>query len=522
MDLSIIIVNYNVKFYLEQCLFSVLRASKNINAEIIVVDNNSVDDSAKMVSNKFPSVILIRNNTNVGFSKANNKALAVAKGKYCLLLNPDTIVEESSFEKCISFMDSNPEAGLIGVKMINGKGKFLPESKRSLPTPVVAFYKIFGLSAIFPRSPKFGKYHLHYLNPDVLSEVDVISGAFMFIRKKALEKTGFLDEKYFMYGEDIDLSYKVKKAGYKNYYFPDTVIIHYKGASTKKENLNYIILFYKAMIIFYNNHFAKNSYRLCNLLIYLAICVRAGISILKRLFDLVYQALIDGLLIYSGYIISLLAFEKYHFELNTYFQQDFVHIYLFAYTVISLFSIYIKGGYKKPVKLKNIIKAYLLGSFILLIINSLLPENFKFNYLVLISGIMTGFIFILFSRLLFAFSGFKDYKLSTRKRAIIVGPADEAKNVAGMLQSLDKEKQIIGYVSGSASQDTSMTYLGANFQLKEIIKIKDINEVIFCTKNTTLGEIIRQMHLLSTLKAEFKISFSENILKNIHCDILKN
>lgn len=234
MELSIIIVNYNVKYFLEQCLHSVLQASMNIDPEIFVVDNNSVDGSSQLIRKKFPEIHFIENKENVGFSRANNQAIRKAKGKYILLLNPDTIVEEDTFSKIIEFMDNHADAGGLGVKMIDGKGTFLPESKRGLPTPEVAFYKMFGISKLFPNSKKFGKYHLSYLKENEIHEVDVLAGAFMLLRKETLDKIGLLDETFFMYGEDIDLSYRITLGGYKNYYFPETTIIHYKGESTKK------------------------------------------------------------------------------------------------------------------------------------------------------------------------------------------------------------------------------------------------------------------------------------------------
>ncbi|MFI5220084.1 MAG: glycosyltransferase family 2 protein, partial [Bacteroidia bacterium] len=223
--LSIIIVNYNVKYFLEQCLLSVFKALKEINSEIFVVDNNSVDGSAELIREKFPSIRLISNSDNKGFSKANNQAIRESSGEYVLLLNPDTVVEEDTFSKIISFMDSHPEAGALGVYMIDGKGNFLPESKRGLPSPSVAFYKIFGLSGLFPKSKIFGKYHVGFLDKNKTHEVEVLSGACMMLRKSVLDKIGLLDEDYFMYGEDIDLSYRIIKAGYKNYYFPGTRII---------------------------------------------------------------------------------------------------------------------------------------------------------------------------------------------------------------------------------------------------------------------------------------------------------
>jgi len=255
MKLSVIIVNYNVQHFLEQCLHSVRKASKNISVEIFVVDNNSVDGSVQMVKEKFPEVLLIENKKNTGFSYANNQAIKISKGEYVLLLNPDTVVEEDTFEKVISFMDSHPDAGGLGVKMLDGKGNFLPESKRGLPTPAVAFYKIFGFSKLFPRSKTFGKYHLGFLDKDKTHEVEILSGAFMLMRKSVLDKVGLLDETFFMYGEDIDLSYRIILGGYKNYYFPETRIIHYKGESTKKSSVNYVFVFLQS-----NGHFCAKAF----------------------------------------------------------------------------------------------------------------------------------------------------------------------------------------------------------------------------------------------------------------------
>ncbi|MCD4730876.1 MAG: glycosyltransferase family 2 protein, partial [Bacteroidales bacterium] len=209
MKLSIVIVNYNVKYFLEQCLHSVRKAITSIDAEVFVVDNNSVDGSVEMLNQKFPDVKLIANKENAGFSKANNQAINKSSGEYVLLLNPDTVVEDDTFVKITQFMDAHPDAGGLGVKMVDGKGNFLPESKRGLPTPSVAFYKVFGFSKILPRSKIFGKYHLGYLDKDMIHEVDILSGAFMLLRKSVLDKTGLLDETFFMYGEDIDLSYRI-------------------------------------------------------------------------------------------------------------------------------------------------------------------------------------------------------------------------------------------------------------------------------------------------------------------------
>ena len=314
MDISIVIVNYNVKHFLEQCLHSVEKALQNVQGEVFVVDNNSVDGSAQLINEKFPNIQFIQNTENVGFSRANNQAIKLAKGKYVLLLNPDTVVEEDTFEKVLAFMEAHPDAGGLGVKMIDGKGAFLPESKRGLPTPWVAFYKMFGLSRLFPKSRKFGKYHLSYLNKDEVHEIEVLAGAFMLIRKSALDKVGLLDETFFMYGEDIDLSYRIQQGGYTNYYFPETTIIHYKGESTKKGSLNYVKVFYNAMVIFARKHFSGSKASVFALLINMTIYFRALLSVSKRVLQKVYIPVVDALLIFAGFLMITPTWEQLRFH----------------------------------------------------------------------------------------------------------------------------------------------------------------------------------------------------------------
>ena len=356
MELSVIIVNYNVKHFLEQCLFSVRQALTDINGEVIIVDNNSVDGSGLMVREKFPEYIYIQNQENKGFSKANNQGIKQAKGQYILLLNPDTVVEEDTFRKCIKFMDSHPEAGAMGVKMIDGKGRFLPESKRSLPKPSVAFYKIFGLSKLFPNSRIFGRYNLGFLSQDQIHEVDILPGAFMFLRKKTLQQTGILDEDYFMYGEDIDLSYRIIQSGLKNYYYPETTIIHYKGESTKKSSLNYVALFYKAMIIFADKHFSKSNANMLSFFIRGAIYFRAAISVIKRVFGNIILPLADITAIYAGYLFMTPLWEKIKFPEGGQYPREFLHFIVPGYILIWIITNYLWGGYDRPIMILKHIK----------------------------------------------------------------------------------------------------------------------------------------------------------------------
>jgi len=266
---------------LEQCLLSVIKALKNIDGEIIVIDNNSGDNSFSFFQNRFPEVNFIWNDMNTGFARANNQGLKIAKGEIILFLNPDTIVPEDCFEKCIEFIDKNNCA--LGIKMLDGAGNFLKESKRAFPSPLTSFYKLAGFSRLFQHSKTFAKYHLGNLSENENHEVDVLAGAFMMIPKNILDKTGGFDEDFFMYGEDIDLSFRIQKAGFTNYYFAGSSIIHFKGESTKKGSLNYVKMFYKAMSVFVKKHYGGTRSGLFSFFINAAIFFRASFSAVLRL-----------------------------------------------------------------------------------------------------------------------------------------------------------------------------------------------------------------------------------------------
>lgn len=257
MTLSIIIVNYNVRHLLEKCLESVRIASGEIDSEIIVVDNNSTDGSREYFPKTFTNINYQYNNENLGFAKACNQGLRDSKGQFVLFLNPDTIVSQDCLQKCISFFNSHPEAGAVGVRMVDGNGKFLKESKRGFPSPTASFYKLFGLAGLFPKSKLFSQYYLGHLKENETHEIDVLSGAFMMIRNDVLKKIKGFDDSFFMYGEDIDISYRIKQEGYKKIYLGDITITHMKGKSTPLD-LKYVNSFYNAMIIFVKKHYSNN------------------------------------------------------------------------------------------------------------------------------------------------------------------------------------------------------------------------------------------------------------------------
>ena len=288
MKLSVIIVSYNVKHYTEQCLRSVFRAGKDIDMEIFVVDNASHDGSPEYLAHRFPAdkypnMHIINNARNIGFGKANNLAAAKAQGEYLLFLNPDTIVGEQTLATAIAHADANPQMGGLGTMMLHSNGSFANESRRGLPTPWTALCKMSGLCSLFPKSRTFGHYYMKYLDKEQASEIEIISGAFFMARKSALDKTGLFDEQFFMYGEDIDLSYRLLQQGYKNHYIP-APILHYKGESTQKSTFKYVHIFYTAMLIFFKKHYRHYGI-LLTLPIKAAIILRAIVAVISQYID---------------------------------------------------------------------------------------------------------------------------------------------------------------------------------------------------------------------------------------------
>ncbi len=511
MDLTIIIVNYNVKHFLEQCLHSVQKAAEKVTAEIFVIDHNSVDGSSQYIPEKFSGVHFISNKENVGFSKANNQAIKRAKGKYILLLNPDTVVEENTFLKIFEFMEHHPEAGGLGVKMIDGKGNFLPESKRGLPTPWVAFYKMFGISRLFPKSKKFGKYHLTYLDENQIHEVEILAGAFMLVRKSVLDEIGLLDETFFMYGEDIDLSYRILKAGYKNYYFPETTIIHYKGESTKKGSLNYVKVFYNAMIIFARKHFSSGKANFFSFMIHLAIYFRASLSLIQRILAKIYLPLFDAILIFSGFLFITPFWESLRFE-KGYYPDVFLQFVVPVYILFWILGILFSGGYNKPVNLYKLVRGLVWGSVLILLTYSLVDEKFRFSRALILLGSAWSVFVLVLLRLVFHQMKIRELRLDTSrsKRIAIVGHSDEALRVRQILENTLIQSELAGFIAID-QKDRGQYYIGLLDQLKEIVRINRIDEIIFCAENISSANIIKSMLDLSALNVDYKIAPPESI-----------
>jgi GT2 family glycosyltransferase len=495
LQLSVIILNYNVKYFLEQALLSVRKAIEGLAAEIIVVDNNSVDGSVAMVREKFPQVIVIANQHNPGFAAGNNQGIRIAKGKYVLILNPDTVTEEATLRKCVAFMDATPDAGALGVQMYDGKGNFLPESKRGLPMPMVAFYKMIGLSQLFPHSRRFNYYYMGHLPNNETHAVEVLSGAFMLVRRETLDKVGLLDEAFFMYGEDIDWSYRILQAGYKNYYLASARIIHYKGESTKRGSLNYVKMFYQAMLIFAKKHFSAQDARLYVWGISIAIYIKATLTVLQNFLRRALLPLCDVALWYMA-----LWWLKNFWEQNlksaerlTY-PPEYLSINAPIYVAIWCLSAYLNGGYDPPQRLSHLVRGLLIGTLLISAVYGFLPEHLRFSRGMILAGMVLAIAISTVVRLLLHFVRHKNFALDEqpKRRTIIVGDYEECERVRSLLLQSTATLDLIGYVAIEPQQNLQQ-FLGNSHQLKEIAEIYHLNEIIFCAKNISSQEIIQFM-----------------------------
>ncbi len=495
-DLSVVIVNYNVVNFLEQCLNSVLAASKRLQIEVFVVDNNSVDGSVEFIRQKFPTVNLIANKENVGFSKANNQAILQSKGRYVLLLNPDTVVEQDTFDKCVAYMDAHPKTGGLGVRMLDGKGRFLPESKRGLPTPAVSFYKIFGFSKLFPKSKKFGSYHLGFLDEHQIHEIDVLSGAFMLMRAETLTKVGLLDEAFFMYGEDIDLSYRIQQGGYTNVYFPETKIIHYKGESTKKGSLNYVFVFYNAMVIFAKKHFSARYARIFSIAIHTAIYLRAAASIAKRLVLRLFWPSIDAVISFV-----FLQFLGKQWEAKQIQFPDWAYDWLIpSYIITWLFCTWLFGLYDKGTRSSQIWKSTFLGTVAILVAYALFPKEWQFSRLFILLGAAGFLVAFYLTRGLHELltKGRLDLGKLPKKRFGIIALPEEYERISTLLKATYPEIDLLLPIDADK--------LAQNNQIDDIIRVHQLNELIFSAQDVGASRIIQLMADTSAQDLEYKIA----------------
>ncbi len=496
MKLSVIIVSYKVPYFLEQTLLSVRKAAEHVATEVIVIDNNSRDETVEMLHEKFSDVKIIANTKNTGFATANNQGIEISTGDYLLFLNPDTVVREDTFLKIIPFIESHPEAGGVGVKMIDGAGNFLPESKRGFPSPLVAFYKTFGLSKIFPKSRKFNQYHLGYLDENVTHEVDVLSGAFMLVPKKVLTKTGYWDEDFFMYGEDIDLSYRIKKAGYKNYYFPETTIIHYKGESTKKGSLNYVRTFYEAMIIFAQKHFQGSKAGLFILMLRLAIYFRASLTLFSGFSKKIFLFICDASIMFAGMIAIKDSWEQVRFQDPFYYDNNPALIYFSFPFYISMWiiAIFLRGGYDKHARSKHVFTGILLGTVAITSLYAFFPLELRSSRMLILFGTLWAMIATYSTRSIISlFQNNTIFWSKPRQRnVVIVGEPNESQRVLGLLYQAHVSLNFIGTVSPHKKFNINES-LGQIRDLESLTYAYKISEIIFCGKDISFEQIIHWM-----------------------------
>lgn len=506
-DLSVIIVSYNVAPFLVQTLESVYKASRELVVEVFVVDNASKDDSVALVREKFPDVSLIANSENLGFSKANNQAIRLAKAPYILLLNPDVIVGEDTFVTCLDEMQAHADIGGLGVYMIDGSGRYLPESKRGLPTPWVAFCKVVGLTALFPRNPDLARYYLGHLDENETHEIDVLSGAFMLMRREALDKSGLLDESFFMYGEDVDLSYRLKQAGYKNKMLAKTTILHYKGESTKRGSINYVRVFYKAMYIFARKHFGKSYAKFLGFFIEAAIYGRASLSLFARLTKSWSAPVIDFIVIYAGMYFLKEYWETFHKGVPDYYPSDFVTLVVPAYIAVWLGAVWGGGGYIKPYRPSVITRGLIVGTVLIAAATNFF-DNYRFSKALILLGGTWSIFSLLGWRMLWHFFKYRNWELGElpSKRILVVGHGKELIRAYDILERAGQRSQLIGYLDPepiydfetvSLLQRLNLRHLGQFSQLEKAIELYGVSELVFCLRDIANQDVLQWMRKAS-------------------------
>ena len=508
MRLSVIIVSYNVYPFLDNCLRSVREALKKIDGEVIVVDNASVDRTVELVRQHFPDVHVISNTVNTGFATANNQGIAASKGDFILLLNPDTVVSEDTFTTCLDFMDRHADAGAIGVKMLDGSGRFLPESKRGLPTLLSSFMKMSGLYRLFPHSSKWNNYYQGHIGENEIAKIDVLCGAFMFIRKKTLMESGQLDEAFFMYGEDIDLSYRITKVGYAIYYVPTTSIIHYKGESTRKSSLNYILTFYEAMLIFTEKHPEFSGQKI---LIKIAIYFHGLLQLIRQTVSKWWIVAMDTILFGLSILVVSKIWALYYFGPVEHFKASFYSFNIPLYTAIMLLSMYLNGAYDRPYSRRSSWLGFTTGVIMILVIYAILPIHLRTSRMVVIMGSLTYLTWVIITRSKLApwNSAVKNSNQQMDRNAIIVAGTEESGRIRELINRSKDHLNILGTVSPiDANQALLPGFLGRVSQLEDLVRVYQVKEIIFSAQDvpfsvftgsmTKLGPSLRYMLAAST------------------------
>lgn len=507
VDLSIIIVNYNVKEFLQNLISSVLKAGQKIKYEIIIVDNASDDGSVEFLREKFPDIKLIINEKNLGFSKANNAGLSIAKGKYILLLNPDTIVQEDTFERMIDFFEQSPDAGMVGCKILNPDGTLQLSCRRSFPGPWTSFCKVTGLSNLFPNNKLFARYNLTYLDENQTYEVDAISGSFMMIKRETYEKVGNLDEQFFMYGEDLDWCYRVQKEGYKVYYVHDTQIIHYKGESTKRSSIDETKIFYNAMHLFVKKHFANSL--LVELILRSGIAFRNFFAFLGKRKLVLFPVIID----FIFFNLSIYLAEKFYINVSNWPGFHDYHLPI-IYTVPA--AIHIMVGFLIRVYKKDSLSvlrnfAAIIVSFFILSAITYFFKNLAYSRAVVIFTYILVFVILTIWRTIakLAFKVGAD-RYETGKKTLIVGLNKHVTQIAEKLKSKKTDLHSVAGLIGFSNKDIGkkieeFEVIGTIDNIEKVIKDKQVQEVIFSSQELSYNQMMKIVSKCQGENVEFKL-----------------
>ena len=513
-ELSVIIVSYNVRAFLLHCLESVHRATKNLKAETFVVDNASADGSVQAVKSHFPDVELIQNDKNLGFAAANNLALKRTSGKYVLLLNPDTVVQEDTFSSLLKFMDNNPQAGAVTCKILNPDGSFSIDSRHSIPSPLTAFWKLIGLNRIFPKSKVFGRYNLTYLDPDEINSVDAISGSFMFIRKDTIEAIGPLDESFFMYCEDIDYCYRITKARWQIYYFPETQIIHYKGESTKRSELDYVINFNKSLFLFYKKHFQQRYVRVFSLAILVGVFIRGITVFLKNILHKHSAALFDLFLLNT---ILLSGFYTRYESISSFRWDDYLNQYIWINIIASIIflstAFFLELYEKYKYSIVQVIKVNLVTLLILSALTFFIKQ-LAFSRIIVIAAaffgslLMGGWRAIL--RMIYSPQGKTFSRSLFQRRAVLIGNKKQIRDVLLKLrQHVMSNLDIRGVLSIDSLQENTeidgFPMVSSLDNLKEYIRVEQIDQLIFTSYKIPFKTIMQIITQSRATHVDFKM-----------------
>ena len=484
MTLSIIIVSYNVKFFLKQCLNSVVNSIQEIDAEIIVIDNDSDDCSGKLVQQEFPDVTFIQSQENLGFGKANNQAIKHASGKYLLYLNPDTIITQENLDLSIEYLNQNHQVGAIGIKMLDGAGTYHEESKRGFPSIWTAFSKLSGLYKLFSKSKFFNYYYLGHLSPDENQEVDVLCGAYMMARTELIRSLNGFDEAFFMYGEDIDLCKRIKQVGYKIMYLAQSSMIHFKGESSKKLDYKYIKSFYGSMFIYLKKHQNVGISKLLIPLFSLAVFGLAGLSYIYRLFSSIIWLLIDfTLLLVLMLSISSVWANLYH-KNPDYYADGFENI-LIIVAGVYVFLQFIFGKYDEKNEYINILKAIGITSILSLIVYAVLPEGLRFSRFI-IAG--SGLVALVSLTLTYTIQQLlsPDKSRQNNKHFIVIGSEQSSIEINNLITESDASYQFMGFVSPLES----INAIGELSDINNILDQLNVDQIIFSTRDIKFEKIL--------------------------------